>query len=122
MWTATRASWPSSACRVSQRSSSGTFLGSAKPSCGRAPSCRRKLLVNHSHAAPPHWWRAQTWTRLGKVLPGWLLERLEVFRPVLVLLDTQIAALSLQLEAAAPRDLPRGLGKLTSGSPVLQPP
>ena len=74
----------------------------------------RGLLVNHSQAAPPHWWRAQTWTRLGKVLPGWLLERLEVFRPVLVVLDTQIAALSLALEAAAPRDLPRGLGKLTS--------
>jgi transposase len=73
----------------------------------------RGLLVSHSFPAPPHWWRSQTWTRLGKLLPDWLLARLEVFRPVLAALDTQIAALSLQLEAAAPPDLPRGLGKLT---------
>ena len=71
-------------------------------------------MVGHSQPAPPHWWRTQTWTRLGKVLPPWLLERLEVLRPVLTVLDTQIATLSTQLEAAAPPDLPRGLGKLTS--------
>jgi len=74
----------------------------------------RGLLVNHSQAAPPHWWRTQTWTRLGKVLPAWLVARLEVFRPILAALDAQIAALSSELEAAAPKDLPCGLGKLTS--------
>jgi len=74
----------------------------------------RGLLVSHSQAAPPHGWRPQTWQRLGKVLPAWLVVRLEVFRPVLAALDTQIAALSLELEAAAPQDLPRGLGKLTA--------
>jgi transposase len=74
----------------------------------------RGLLVSHGQPAPPHWWRAQTWRRLEKVLPAWLLLRLEVFRPVLETLDKQIAALSLELEAAAPADLPRGLGKLTS--------
>lgn len=74
----------------------------------------RGLLVSHSQAAPPHWWRSQTWTRLGKVLPSWLVVRLAVLRPILASLDTQIAALSLELEAAAAQDLPRGLGKLTS--------
>ncbi len=74
----------------------------------------RGLLVSHSQPAPPHWWRTQTWNRLNKVLPAWLLERLEVFRPILTALDTQIAALSHELEAAAPPELPRGLGKLTS--------
>ena len=76
----------------------------------------RSLLVSHSHPAPPHWWRTQTWHRLTKVLPAWLVTRLEVLRPVLVVLDAQIAALSQELEAAAPADLPRGLGKLTSVS------
>jgi transposase len=71
----------------------------------------RCLLINHSQAAPPHWWRTQTWTRLGKVLPGWLIERLEVLRPVLSILDTQIAALTAQLEAAASTDLPPRVGK-----------
>lgn len=74
----------------------------------------RGLLVTHSLPAPPHWWRTQTWTRLGKFLPGWLIARLEVLRPVLAALDTQITALSAELEAAAPEDLPRGLGRLTS--------
>ena len=74
----------------------------------------RGLLVSHSQPAPPHWWRSQTWSRLNKVLPAWLLARLEVFRPILAALDTQIAALSHELEAAAPPELPRGLGKLTS--------
>ena len=53
------------------------------------------------------------WVALGKVLPAWLLARLEVFRPVLAVLDTQIATLSAELEKAAPPDLPGGLGKLT---------
>src|SRR5215210_1339936 len=74
----------------------------------------RCLMVSHSLAAPAHWWRAQTWHRLQKLLPGWLLVRLEVLRPVLATLDTQIAALTLELEEAAPKDLPHGLGKLTS--------
>jgi transposase len=74
----------------------------------------RGLLVSHSQAAPPHWWRAQTWKRLQNLLPDWLLTRLDVLRPVLAALDAQIAALSLQLEADAPKDLPHGLGKLTS--------
>lgn len=74
----------------------------------------RGLLVSHSQAAPAHWWRTQTWNRLTRLLPEWLITRLEVFRPVLSVLDTQIAALSLELEEAAPKDLPRGLGKLTS--------
>src|SRR5450755_944391 len=74
----------------------------------------RGILVSHGQPAPPHWWRAQTWNRLQKHLPGWLLARLDVFRPVLSALDKQIDALSLELEAAAPKDLPRGLGKLTS--------
>jgi transposase len=74
----------------------------------------RGLLVNHSEPAPPHWWRTQTWTRLQKLLPQWLIIRLEVLRPVLAALDTQIAGLTLELEAAAPGDLPRGLGQLTS--------
>ena len=37
-----------------------------------------------------------------------------MLRPVLRVLDEQIAALSKELEAAAPPDLPRGLGKLTT--------
>ncbi len=74
----------------------------------------RALLVTHALPGPAHWWRTQTWGRFTRVLPAWLVTRLEVFRPVLAVLDAQIAALSAELEAAAPKDLPAGLGKLTS--------
>lgn len=82
----------------------------------------RALLINHGQAAPAHWWRGRTWRLLGELFPVWLLARLEVFRPVLLALDAQIAALTKELEAAAPAELPTGLGQLTSGSPARQPP
>src|SRR2546430_11130614 len=40
----------------------------------------RAIMVSHSQAAPPHWWRTQTWNKLQKLLPDWLLLRLEVLR------------------------------------------
>ena len=74
----------------------------------------RCLLVNHGLAAPAHWWMAQTWTRLIPHLPAWIVPMLEVTRPVLLGLHTQILALSEQLEHSAPGEAPRGLGKLTT--------
>ena len=75
----------------------------------------RGLLVSHGLPAPAHWYKEQTWTyRVKKLLPDWILPHLESYRPVLLTLDAQIATLTTQLEAAAPRELPRGLGKLTS--------
>src|SRR6266702_3396219 len=74
----------------------------------------RSLLLSHTLPAPAHWWKKQTFSRLSKLLPSWIVERLEVYRPVLFALEEQIALLSRQLQAAAPGALPRGLGKLTT--------
>ena len=74
----------------------------------------RGLLVTHGKPAPARWWRKAGWSSLEKLLPDWLLARLEVFRPLLLLLDTQIAALTAELENAAAKDIPEGIGKLTS--------
>ena len=74
----------------------------------------RALLLTHGQPPLPRWWRERGWAALGKVLPAWLRARLEVFRPVLAVLDAQIATLSAELEKAAPADLPGGLGKLTA--------
>ena len=74
----------------------------------------RGLLVTHGRPAPPLWWRKAGWSALAKILPDWLLARLEVFRPVLKVLDRQIAALSAELEGAAPENIPSGMGKLTT--------
>jgi transposase len=74
----------------------------------------RSLLINHNLPAPAHWWKNQTWSRLSKLLPGWIIVRLEVHRPALLTLQQQIDALSAELEAAAPADVPAGIGKLTT--------
>ena len=74
----------------------------------------RGLLVSHGLPAPAHWWKNQTWSRLTKLLPGWILAHLEIYRPALFALQEQIAALTAQLEAAAPAQIPQGMGKLTT--------
>lgn len=74
----------------------------------------RSLLINHALPAPAHWWKQQTWSRLGQHLPAWITLRLDVARPALLSLQKQIDALTSELEAAAPADIPAGLGKLTT--------
>lgn len=74
----------------------------------------RSLLISHSLVSPAHWWKNQTWSRLSKLLPAWICIRLEVHRPALLAVHQQIDALSAELEAAAPMDVPAGIGKLTT--------
>ena len=74
----------------------------------------RALLVSHALPAPAHWWKQQTWTRLQKHLPEWIVARLEGYRPALFALQDQISQLGSALEAAAPKSIPVGLGKLTT--------
>jgi len=74
----------------------------------------RSLLISHALQAPAHWWKEQTWNRLGKHLPEWVTMHLEVARPALLSLQEQIESLTSQLEAAAPPHIPAGVGKLTT--------
>lgn len=57
----------------------------------------RALLISHGLASPAHWWKKQTWNRLGQLLPGWILVRLEVYRPVLFALPGGWFASSLSI-------------------------
>src|SRR5437764_12248125 len=93
------------------------FHGNASSwsTCARSWRSRGAVsLVNHSLPAPAHWWKNQTWSRLCKLLPAWICIRLEVHRPALLTLQQQIDALTAELEAAAPADVPAGLGKLST--------
>jgi transposase len=74
----------------------------------------RSLLISHALPAPAHWWKEQTFSRLGQHLPAWITTRLQMARPALLSLQEQINALTSELEASAPSVLPRGVGKLTS--------
>lgn len=53
----------------------------------------RALLVSHSLPSPAHWWKQQTWSRLSKLLPAWVITHLEFYRPILITLQHQIDAL-----------------------------
>ena len=74
----------------------------------------RGLLISHGLPAPGHWWKPQSWNRLGKLLPAWILPHLELYRPALLAFDQQIRALTIELEKAAPAALPTGMGALSS--------
>jgi hypothetical protein len=74
----------------------------------------RDLLISHGLPAPARWWMPQIWSRLGKLLPVWILSHLELYRPVLFALDEQIRALTIELEKAAPAAAPKGMGALSS--------
>ena len=71
----------------------------------------RSLMLFHGIRVKGVWWRWH-WNRVTEKLPAWLVERLEVFRAVLQVLDQQIRKLTLALEAQAPAARPRGLGPL----------
>jgi transposase len=74
----------------------------------------RGLLVSHGLPAPANWWKTQTWNRLIKLLPEWIVPHLELYRPILLASHQQISTLTSQLEATAPSNIPAGLGKLTT--------
>ena len=74
----------------------------------------RGLLISHGLPAPAHWWKPQSWSRLGKLLPAWILPHLELYRPALLAFDQQVRTLTIELEKATPAALPTGLGALSS--------
>ena len=60
-----------------------------------------------------HRWQAACWEVLKGKLPAWLVERLGVFRPLIVAIDEAVRKLSGCIEADAPDQLPKGMGRLT---------
>ena len=71
----------------------------------------RSLLISHALPAPAHWWKEQTFSRLGQHLPAWITTRLQMARPALLSLQEQINALTSELEASAPSSSPAGRGQ-----------
>ena len=70
------------------------------------------LMVNHGIEPLKSWWKPRTFGALP--VPSWLKELLSNSQPILLALQEKIRALTLQLQAAASPDQPRGLGALTS--------
>jgi transposase len=73
----------------------------------------RGLLLSQGYREKKGWWEPKRWTALQEHLPAWLLERLEVFRRCLELLNRELKGLTHAISAAAPKVRPKGLGGLT---------
>ncbi len=73
----------------------------------------RGLLLSQGYRQKKSWWQEPRWELIKGHVPGWLVERLEVFRRVLEGLQRELDAASRALEEAAPAQLPKGLGGVT---------
>jgi transposase len=72
----------------------------------------RSLLVNHGYEGISKWWKPRTFSQLS--VPEWLRALLSHTQPLLLKLETEIRALTRQLEQSAAPGQPRGLGALSS--------
>lgn len=59
------------------------------------------------------WWRLPLWLKVCRELPAGLQEHLERFLPLMAENEKQIALLTKSLQAAAPKELPVGMGALS---------
>lgn len=73
----------------------------------------QSLMLSQGIRQAGDWWKAKRWEQLKTRLEGWLVQRLERYQKILLVIDKQLQELTAKLEAAAPKDLPVGLGALT---------
>ena len=60
------------------------------------------------------WWQEELWKTLAAQLPPILVNLLEPLRRLIAVLEVELKTRTQEVEAAAPEQLPVGLGKLTS--------
>jgi transposase len=68
------------------------------------------LLLSQGYDNCKGWWRLKTFECLSQALPGWLLELLKVWVPLLRQLDEQIARAKAELSKRAQGARPKGAG------------
>lgn len=73
----------------------------------------RSLLLAQGYHRTGAWWSTRSWAQLRPTLPAWLVGELEVMRTVLLSVDAQERTRRQQLEASAPKALPKAVGALT---------
>jgi transposase len=73
----------------------------------------RTLMLLHGFRQGNQWWKAKLWERLSRELPGWMVERLEVFHKLIQGVEQEIKTLTASIEKAAPQSKPLGMGELT---------
>jgi len=73
----------------------------------------RSLLLGQGWRESNQWWKAKRWIQLQEILPGWLSEMLKVWRDLIVGFDQAMSRLQRQIQQAAPKCRPKGLGAMS---------
>jgi transposase len=73
----------------------------------------RSLLLFKGRHIMGSWWTSKRWAELKPSLCPFLLEELEIMRTIILQADAQEKARRQQLEADAPKNLPKAIGALT---------
>jgi len=73
----------------------------------------RSLMLLHGRRESNQWWRPSRWPHLVAELAPWLVERLTVYRELILQVEQQVQSLTWQVEDQAPSLRPKGLGALT---------
>jgi transposase len=73
----------------------------------------KSAALLRGHHLPRDWWETKVLARLSEELPGELRAQLAIWQRVLLSVDTELQALTEQLQEAAPKNLPLGLGSMT---------
>jgi transposase len=71
------------------------------------------MLLSQGFGSWSNWWRPKAWARLGSLVPGWLLERLQVWVDVLKMLDEKICQAKVGLARGCSGPRPKGVGALS---------
>ncbi len=58
----------------------------------------RSLMMNQGIVVKGRWWKQSCWETLKGRLPSWIVERLEVWRPIVLLIDEKLQALTRDLD------------------------
>ena len=74
----------------------------------------RSHALYYGEHLPGEWWREAAWQLSAAQLPAILVNLLEPLRRLIGALEIELKARTQEVEAAAPEQLPVGLGKLTS--------
>jgi transposase len=73
----------------------------------------RSLMLLHGRRESNRWWHPARWQLLQGELAPWLIERLTVFRQLILLVDQTVQQLTKEVSAPAPAVRPKGMGALT---------
>lgn len=74
----------------------------------------RSLALTQGFRLRGEWWRA------ALSLPDWLKERLEIWRQLILAVEELLGRLTKQVEALAPKERPKGLGRLTLATLIAE--